>query len=308
MAYAPKHWQIISVVYMALGVFTFIGSCVQLRFTSQSPMVKLRSRMVLLGFTIAASLPLSDFISNAFFHVYLVPNFNYYMPFFIVFPAFVGYSIVKYNLFDIDAIIKRTYGYILTTGTVVALYAVFVLVSNVAFAYGYEFTTSPVFRLVFLLAMVFLFNPIRNKVQKVVDRVFYRLEYDYRETVQKISETMRSLIGLDEIGKNIMATALGTMFIDSGSVLLLNRAKNSYECLTHAGSADEAEPMDTSDENFRPAKLLLLRTSDRSHIGVTRVPIDGGRAVRRRAFRQKNLRAEKGDHPLRYRRRPLFRR
>ena len=246
MAYAPKHWQITSVVYMAVGVFTFIGSCVQLRFTSDSPIVRLRSRMVLLGFTIAASLPLTDFVSNAFFQVYLVPNFSYYMPFFIVFPAFVGYSIVKYNLFDIDTIIKRTYGYILTTGTVVGLYAIFVLVSNTAFLHGYEFTKSPFFTLSFLLAVVFLFNPIRNKVQKVVDRVFYRLEYDYRETVQKISETMRSLIGLDEIGKNIMETALGTMFIDSGSVLLLNRSKKSYECLTHAGIADESKPLDTS--------------------------------------------------------------
>ena len=136
MAYAPKHWQITSVVYMAIGVFIFIGSCVQLLFTSESPMVRLRSRMVLLGFTIAASLPLSDFIFNAFFHVYLVPNFNYYMPFFIVFPAFVGYSIVKYNLFDIDTIIKRTYGYILTTGTVVGLYGLFVLLSNMAFLRG----------------------------------------------------------------------------------------------------------------------------------------------------------------------------
>jgi len=248
MAYAPKHWQITSVVYMALGVFTFIGSCVQLRFTSESPMVKLRSRMVLLGFTIAASLPLTDFIANAFFQVYLVPNFSYYMPFFIVFPAFVGYSIVKHNLFEIDTIIKRTYGYILTTGTVAGLYGLFVLMSNIAFLHGYEFTKSPVFTLSFLLAIVFLFNPIRNKLQKVVDKVFYRLEYDYRETVQKISETMRSLIGLDEIGKNIMETALGTMFIDSGSVLLLNREKKSYECLTHSGRADESKTLETSRE------------------------------------------------------------
>ena len=60
-------------------------------------------------------------------------------------------------------------------------------------------------------------------MQKFIDKVFYRLEYDYQDTVKKISESMRTLLGLDQIGKSIMETALGTMFIDSGSVMLLNK-------------------------------------------------------------------------------------
>jgi hypothetical protein len=87
------------------------------------------------------------------------------------------------------------------------------------------------FSLVFILGVVFFFNPVRNRTQKFVDRVFYRLEYDYQETVQKISETMRSLLKLDEIAKSIMNTALGTMFIDAGCVMLLNRENQVYECL-----------------------------------------------------------------------------
>jgi sigma-B regulation protein RsbU (phosphoserine phosphatase) len=72
-------------------------------------------------------------------------------------------------------------------------------------------------------------------MQKFIDRVFYRLEYNYRETVQRISESMRTLLGLDEIGKSIMDTALGVMFIDSGRVMLLDKQKQTYECLTKAG-------------------------------------------------------------------------
>jgi serine phosphatase RsbU (regulator of sigma subunit) len=238
MTDAPKSWLILAVAYMAVGVLTFIGSCIQLRLKSASVIVKLRARMVLLGFAIAASLPLVDFVCNTIFHVILAPSFNYYLPFFIVFPAFLGYSIVKHDLFDIDAIIKRTYGYVLTTGAIAGVYGLFVLLSNLAFG-GFEFARSPLFTLLFILIIVFLFNPIRNRVQKLIDRLFYRLEYDYQTTVQKISESMRTLLGLDEIGKNIIDTAMGAMFIDSGYVMLRRKEEDAYHCLIHAGEKDQ---------------------------------------------------------------------
>jgi class 3 adenylate cyclase len=247
MYYAPKPLHIVAVVYMAFGVFFFLGSCLQLRLKSASQIVKLRSRMVLLGFAMTASLPLSDFILNAFFHIYIFPNFNYYLPFFLFFPAFIGYSIVKHDLFDIDVIIKRTYGYVLTTGAIAGIYGIFVLISNLAFG-SYEFAKSPVFPLIFILAVVFLFNPIRNRVQQFNDRVFYRLEYDYQETVEKISETMRSLLNLDEIGKSIMQFALEPMFVDAGSVMILNREKTFYDCLIQSGESEQKKETHKTDE------------------------------------------------------------
>ncbi len=246
MADAPRPWNVIAVLYMVIGVLVFLGSCLQLRITSQSQIVKMRSRMILLGFAIAASLPLLDFVSNAIFHVYIVPGFNYYLPFFIVFPLSIGYSIVKHDLFDFDTIIKRTYGYVLTTGTIAGIYGLFVMVANVTFG-RFEITQSPLFPLVTVLTVLFLFNPVRNRVQKVIDRVFYRLEYDYRETVQAISESMRTLLGLDEIGKSIMDTALGVMFIDSGRVMLLDKEKQVYGCLTEAGKREKRKEREHED-------------------------------------------------------------
>jgi len=237
----PKTLYIATVGYMLLGVLVFVGSCLQLWLASRSEIVKLRAKMILLGFAISASVPLLDYVSNAVLGVYVLPSYNYYLPFFIVFPVFVGYSIIKHDLFDFDAIIKRTYGYVLTTGTIAGMYGLFVFVSNLAFG-SFEIAKSPAFPLVFVLAVVFLFNPVRNRLQKFIDRVFYRLEYDYQETVQKISETMRSLLNLDQIGKAMMDTALGAMFIDSGSVILLNKERAAYECLLSAGERERRVP------------------------------------------------------------------
>ena len=239
ITYAPRPLLIATVVYMAIGVFYFIVSNFQLRITSDSQIAKSRAGLILLGFAMTASLPLVDLVSNAFFNTFLLPGWNYYLPFFIVFPAFVGYAIVKHDLFDIDAIIKRTYGYVLTTGTLAGIYGIFVLASNLLFG-GYQFAQSRVFPIIFILAVVFLFNPVRNRVQRFIDRVFYRLEYDYQATVHKISETMRSLLDVNDIGRSMMSTALGTLFVDKGYVLLLSKDLLAYECLVEAGEEDHA--------------------------------------------------------------------
>jgi sigma-B regulation protein RsbU (phosphoserine phosphatase) len=230
----PRILQNIALVYEISAVLLFLGSCFQLWFKSPSEIVKLRSKVILLGAAIHASVPISDSVAGILFQVNIVPSLNYKLPFFIASPLFIGYAVVKHDLFDFDTFIKRTYGYILTTGAIAGVYGVFVLVSNVVFG-RFEVTKSPMFPLVFILGVVFFFNPIRNRAQKFIDRVFYRLEYDYQDTVQKISETMRSLLRLDKIGKSIMDTALGTMFIDAGCVMLLNKETAVYECLTSEG-------------------------------------------------------------------------
>jgi hypothetical protein len=223
----PRALLIILVSYFVFGILVLLGLNIHLRITSRSEIVRLRAKMILLGTAIASSIPLLDFVISALFQVYLVPSFNYYLPFFIAFPSFIAYSIVKYDLFEIDSIIKRTYGYVLTTAFLAGIYGLAALLSNLVFD-SFEFAKSPIFPLVFILAVVFLFNPLRNRVQQFINRLFYRLEYNYQETVQKISETMRSLLNLHEISKSIMKFAMGTMYIESGSIFLLKNSKNIY--------------------------------------------------------------------------------
>jgi serine phosphatase RsbU (regulator of sigma subunit) len=233
----PDAPLVIVMVLTVLSISMFLGSCLQLWRGSTSQLVKIRAKMILLGFAISASVPLMDFVSSVIFHRYILPSYNYYLPFFLVFPAFVGYSIVKHDLFDIDAIIKRTYGYVLTTGALAGIYGLLVLISNLLFG-QYEITKSRIFPLAFILIVVFLFNPVRDRVQRIIDRLFYRLEYDYQETVEKISETMRSLLKLDEIGKSMLQFAMQPMFVDTGSIMLLNPDKRVYEPRIAEGKKD----------------------------------------------------------------------
>lgn len=230
----PRPWLLALVAYLASAVVFFLGSCVTRWLTSPSAMGKLRAKVILLGFALSATIPLADLVSSAFFRAYILPSFNLYVPLFIFFPLSIGYAIVQHDLFDIDAVIKRTYGYLLTTLGVAVTYGMFVLLSDVALG-ALNAAKSRVFPMIFTLAVVFLFNPVRNRLQKVVDRVFYRLEYNEQDTVRRISETMRSLLTLDEILRAMLDLAMGVMFIDAGRVMLLSREKTAYECMAVKG-------------------------------------------------------------------------
>ena len=225
-------------LYLFTSLIFFLASTIFSYIKTTSLAVKLQSKVIFTGIIVALFIPIIELLSNLFFGISFFPNpIFFYLLFLTFFPLSIGYAIVRHDLFEIDMIVRRTYGYILTTGSIAGMYGIFMLFSNVAFE-KYEITKSPMFPLVFVLAMAFLFNPIRNRAQKLIDRAFYRLEYDYQEIVQKISETMRSLLNIDQIGKSIMDTALGAMFIDSGCVMLLNTENKVYECLTYAGERE----------------------------------------------------------------------
>jgi len=237
----PPHLNRITMIYTLFGAFVFLFSMAWNFLKESSILARLQSKVIFLGLMLAIFIPASELIIRSIWPEYHFPGPE--MVFFIsliLFPLSIGYSIVKHNLFDIDAIIKRTYGYILTTGSIAGIYGLIVLISNLAFR-RFEITKSPLFPLVFVLAVVFFFNPIRNRVQKFIDRVFYRLEYDYQETLQKVSEAMRSLLNLDQIKKKIVDLTSGVMFIDSVCVMILDPKTKMLDCL----AVSYASPLST---------------------------------------------------------------
>jgi len=152
----------------------------------------------------------------------------------MIFPASIAYAIVRHNLFDVDAIIKRTVGYVLLTVIIIGFYALTTVILNV-FLGRYEIAKSTIFPIIFTLVIILIFNPLRNRIQSIVDTVFFRKEYDYREMVEKISEAMRSLMDLDQIVNHIIETVMGALFLDSGSVVLLDRKKAEYQICAAGG-------------------------------------------------------------------------
>jgi hypothetical protein len=100
-------------------------------------------------------------------------------------PVAIGFSVTKYRLYDIDRIISRTVAY----GIVATLLAM--LVAAVAAVVGTSFD-DPLIVAATTLAVAACFNPLRARVQKLVDRRFNRSRYDAQRVADEFAVSLRN--------------------------------------------------------------------------------------------------------------------
>jgi hypothetical protein len=114
-------------------------------------------------------------------------------------PVAIGVSVLKYRLYAIDKIISRTVSYALVTGLVVGVYlGCVVLLTRVLPVRG------SVGVAVSVLAAAALFNPLRRRVQALVDRRFDRARYDAGRVVTQFSVQLRDQVDLDVLGEGLL--------------------------------------------------------------------------------------------------------
>jgi hypothetical protein len=106
----------------------------------------------------------------------------------------MGVAILKYRLYDIDRIISRTLAYAIVTGLLVGVYAGLVLLATQVFR-----VHTPVAVAASTLAAAALFNPLRRRVQRVVDRRFNRARYDADQTVAAFAARLKDAVDLDSV-------------------------------------------------------------------------------------------------------------
>jgi cation transporter-like permease len=116
-------------------------------------------------------------------------------------PVGIGVGILRYRLSDIDRIISRTLAYALVTGVLAGVYAGLVLLATKV-SPGH----STVAVAVATLAAA-LFNPLRVRVQRVVDRRFNRTRYDADRTVAAFAAHLKDAVNLDSVREDL-ATAV----------------------------------------------------------------------------------------------------
>lgn len=216
----------LSRIFILLGVIGFIAFVLHSMYHTSSNVVRQRARMILFGITLAFFPVVAVFLVIHFMKISFPINF---MIFFVLsFPASMAYSIIRHNLFDADTIIRRTVGYALVTAMVVGAYISVSILFNV-FLGKYEIAQSSAFPILFTLGIILIFNPLRDRIQSLVDRIFFRKEYDYGEIIDKISNAITSLLDLGQILKQLVRTFMEDMFINTSSVMLLNPATNEYQ-------------------------------------------------------------------------------
>lgn len=133
-------------------------------------------------------------------------------------PLAVGMAILRYRLYDIDVLIKRTLVYGSLTVMLGLVYVVSVLLSQQllrGFTGGSDIAVAAS-----TLLVVALFQPIRRRVQELVDRRFYRQRYDATRTIDAFSVRLRGDVDLDSVRADLIGVVHDTIHPAHASVWL----------------------------------------------------------------------------------------
>ena len=188
-------------------------------FTSRAGVERLKTRWVIFGTLISLGLGLLlYFIPSLLGSAPVSPNIlgliNF--PFIIT----MGIAIYRYQLFDIDLIIRRTLQYALLTGLLSLIYfTVVALLQALVTAFGGQ--PSAVMIVLTTLFIAALFNPLRLRIQSFIDRRFYRQKYDAEKTLAEFATVASRETDLTQLFAQLTDTVQETLEPETVSLWLI---------------------------------------------------------------------------------------
>jgi hypothetical protein len=141
---------------------------------------------------------------------YLVGNTFFGYLAILLIPVSIGVAVLRYHLFDIDLIINRALVYVSLTVVLAVFYEGTIVVLQNLFRSltGQE---SQVAVVASTLAIAALFEPLRRRIQGLVDRAFYRRKYDAEKTLEAFSAKLKNETDLEALNNELVGVARDTM-------------------------------------------------------------------------------------------------
>ncbi len=179
--------------FVAFVVLALVALVV--RYRAGDPVERVQIRWLLAAIGLVAAAFLANMIEGAVRQDdgYYVSSIAIQLGLLMV-PVAVAIAVLRYRLFEIDRIISRTVGWALVTAVLVVLFGTGVVALQALLAGVTQGDTLPV--AVSTLVVLALFQPLRRRIQDLVDRSFDRERYDARRTVDSFAATVRNEVDL----------------------------------------------------------------------------------------------------------------
>jgi putative nucleotidyltransferase with HDIG domain len=198
-----------------------------------------RLQYLLIGLTIIPIAALVNFTELGKYPIDIAAN--------AVTALFIAYAILRHQLLDIRVVVRMGLLYSITTSLLSIFYFMVISVLlNLYYSFLEEDMQSN--REIFLLSIfvagitAVILAPIRNQVQTLIDRVFYREKYNASLMLQRLSQTTASLLDLTKISNLILDEVVNTLHISHGAIYIQHYRHDDYRVMAMMGEDHKVNP------------------------------------------------------------------
>ncbi len=185
-----------------------------------TPTQRQQTKWVVFGLAVPIAVAVSMSVPYLLFPVFAEPNSLYPLLYNHVsiwlslsIALSFGFAILRSRLWEIDSIINKALVYGLLTALLAAFYAGLIigLTSLTDALSGGQASEQPVVLVISTLVIAALFQPVRRRLQMIIDRRFYRQKYDAEKALAAFSATLRSEVNLEDVREQLIAVVHETM-------------------------------------------------------------------------------------------------
>ena len=138
-------------------------------------------------------------------------------------PISIGVAVLRYRLYDIDRIVSRSLSWAIVTGSLLLAFIVLVIgLQSMLQGLTQESTLAVALS---TLVTAALFQPVRRRVQRAVDRRFDRAGYDADRTAVAFAQRLRDEVDLDTLATELRATAGQAVRPSSATIWLASEGR-----------------------------------------------------------------------------------
>lgn len=187
----------------------------------------------------------------------------------IVMVAGLIYSIRRYRIIDVNAVLSRSLAYFALTGLLLGLYVLLVNLFSGILQGFFKIQTSFWVYVAATLIVAILFQPAKNRIQSFIDRLSHKGQDIYQQTLLDFSQAITSILNLDHLCRLLVSTVTDAMKIDRGWLLIEKDDGDGYEMVASVG-LDETKKQIGEDACVAPTISIPLQ-KDEHTIGVLKL-------------------------------------
>jgi hypothetical protein len=220
-ALAALHISAVSLgflVFLGGAPFLVVAQLYRYRRVS-SPLQQQQTKWVVFGFAVLITYMVLGIVPYLMFPV-AASSGSLYLPahtavqniLLLLIPLSFGFAMLRSRLWDIDVLINRTLVYGTLTVLLALVYVGLVIgLQSLVHLFTGQVSQSPVVIVASTLAIAALFQPLRHRIQKIIDRRFYRRKYDAAKTLEAFSARLRNEVNLEQLREQLLNVVQETM-------------------------------------------------------------------------------------------------